>query len=414
MKKIAFIDIMFHWPPIAGPWVDIKGVATQLKRRGFEVELFVPRYLWRGEMEGKLPFKVHQIPFTTFSFNLVNLKKKMREAVEKFDPDYIFLGDGYFLKPYLIEAFSDLEVILRVYAYEIFCPCNRLFIMDKREICESSFILDQKECLKCVKHSVTFENLIRIFFNSRNKRFGWSCRWHEFINALAFLPGYPKRLKENLARADKIIVYNETTKEMVAPYNQKISICPSGVDARRFFPVPKHNPKRREKIILMSGRTDDITKGFSVLQNACDRLRKRRSDFRLIVTSGSTNDFGRNYISSPGWLSQDELPSLYQESDLCVVPSIWLEPFGITAVEAMACGKPVIASKIGGLQHIVDDGKTGFLVPPGDIDALAQKIEILLDAPKMREEMGKEGRKKVEREYDWERVIEKHYLPIFS
>jgi glycosyltransferase involved in cell wall biosynthesis len=63
---------------------------------------------------------------------------------------------------------------------------------------------------------------------------------------------------------------------------------------------------------------------------------------------------------------------------------------------------------------IIEDSKTGFLVPPGDPIALAEKIEILLNDSNQREKMGKNARERVEREYDWEKIVEKHYLPLFK
>jgi len=77
-----------------------------------------------------------------------------------------------------------------------------------------------------------------------------------------------------------------------------------------------------------------------------------------------------------------------------VVPSIWPEPFGQVAIEAMACGRPVVASAIGGLQDSVVHGETGLLVPPGDDKALAEAIRSLLNDPARRAAMGEAGRKR--------------------
>ncbi len=78
-----------------------------------------------------------------------------------------------------------------------------------------------------------------------------------------------------------------------------------------------------------------------------------------------------------------------------LIPSTWAEPFGIVALEAMSRGKPVIASRIGGLADIVIDGETGFLVAPGDPDVLQKAIQCLLDDPLRRERMGQMGRDRV-------------------
>jgi glycosyltransferase involved in cell wall biosynthesis len=77
-----------------------------------------------------------------------------------------------------------------------------------------------------------------------------------------------------------------------------------------------------------------------------------------------------------------------------VVPSIWPEPFGQVAVEAMACGKPVIASAIGGLPDVVADGVSGLLVEPGNVRALQEALRTLLSDPARREQMGMMGRQR--------------------
>jgi glycosyltransferase involved in cell wall biosynthesis len=85
----------------------------------------------------------------------------------------------------------------------------------------------------------------------------------------------------------------------------------------------------------------------------------------------------------------------WRRCSIALTPSIWPEPFGIVAIEAMACGRPVIASDIGGLRDIVIDGETGLRVPPGDASALRQAIERLLADPDLRRQFGEAGRRHV-------------------
>jgi glycosyltransferase involved in cell wall biosynthesis len=76
-------------------------------------------------------------------------------------------------------------------------------------------------------------------------------------------------------------------------------------------------------------------------------------------------------------------------------------------IEAMACGKPVIASNLPGVRTVVSDGEDGLLVTPGDMTDLAEKIHILLDSPQRRKTMGERGRMKVEEKYTWPKVVER-------
>ena len=80
----------------------------------------------------------------------------------------------------------------------------------------------------------------------------------------------------------------------------------------------------------------------------------------------------------------------------------------------MACGKPVIASKVGVFKDIVEEGKTGFLVEPASKDRLLEKMDFLLKNDEMRMEMGKKARIKVEAQHDWDKIIERDYIPLLQ
>ena len=105
-------------------------------------------------------------------------------------------------------------------------------------------------------------------------------------------------------------------------------------------------------------------------------------------------------ITFAGKVENDEVVHYLHKMDIFVVPSISeSETFGVAAVEASACGLPVIASNIGGLPEVVIDGKTGFLINPGNIDDLTEKLLILINDKMMRKKMGEEGRNYIEANY---------------
>ncbi|MBT9151423.1 MAG: D-inositol 3-phosphate glycosyltransferase [candidate division WS2 bacterium] len=98
-------------------------------------------------------------------------------------------------------------------------------------------------------------------------------------------------------------------------------------------------------------------------------------------------------------------PFYYNAADVFCLPSTSTESFGIVNLEAMTCGVPIVASKIGGVPDVVKDGENGLLVQPKDYEALADAIIYLLENEDERERMGKNGREKVE-SYSWERIAE--------
>jgi glycosyltransferase involved in cell wall biosynthesis len=106
-----------------------------------------------------------------------------------------------------------------------------------------------------------------------------------------------------------------------------------------------------------------------------------------------------------GTVPHPELPPFYAASDLVVLPSFPPESFGMVLIEAMACGRPVLAHHIPGVRSVVRDGEDGLLARPGDMDDLVEKMGALLGDPRRRAEMGQRGRAKVEEQYAWHRII---------
>ncbi len=99
----------------------------------------------------------------------------------------------------------------------------------------------------------------------------------------------------------------------------------------------------------------------------------------------------------------DELRFYYGAGDIAVTTP-WYEPFGLTPLEGMACGRPVVGSAVGGIAFTIVDGVTGFLVPPRDPEALADRLQDLLAQPDLRARLGRAARTRVEREFTWPTV----------
>jgi glycosyltransferase involved in cell wall biosynthesis len=100
-----------------------------------------------------------------------------------------------------------------------------------------------------------------------------------------------------------------------------------------------------------------------------------------------------------GWLAPSELDAAYRRAAIVAVPSLWPEPFGMVGLEAMARGRPVIATATGGIPEWLADGETGLLTPPGDVRALASALQRLLDDPGLRARMGAAGAEHIRRRF---------------
>jgi glycosyltransferase involved in cell wall biosynthesis len=106
------------------------------------------------------------------------------------------------------------------------------------------------------------------------------------------------------------------------------------------------------------------------------------------------------------------MPKFYQHHDILIAPTV-REGFGLATAEAMACGLPVVASDCSAIPELIDDGMGGFLCPVGDVKAFADKINLLADSPKLRNEMGEYNRAKIEKMFTLDRMV-KEYQDLFQ
>lgn len=211
----------------------------------------------------------------------------------------------------------------------------------------------------------------------------------------------------------------------------KVSVIPCGVDTDVFRPVRQVDAREAlgrdqcERLVLFVGRIEQI-KGIDVLLDALGLLFQRRPDLRgelcLLVVGGALDpgedapetDKVRELrrmvhehrmedsVDFVGSVDQERLRLWYSAADICAVPSL-TESFGLVALEAMACGTPVVATRVGGLQTLVEHEESGLLVPPGDRSALASAIEQVLMDHRLRIHLAHGARDRAEH-FTWHRV----------
>lgn len=180
--------------------------------------------------------------------------------------------------------------------------------------------------------------------------------------------------------------------------------------------LPPPSPIIETKKILFVGRLSE-EKGAPVLIEAANILKNNHPDMRLdIVGCGNQMAVLKKKISElklGGTVrllehkSPREITELYRQSSLVVVPSLSPDNLPTVCIEAMSIGRPVVASRMGGLPELVDHEQTGLLVAPNDAGALASSIDRLLSDPELLRRMGEAGRKKAEKEFDDKSYIQK-------
>lgn len=210
---------------------------------------------------------------------------------------------------------------------------------------------------------------------------------------------------------------------------RKITVIPIGVDRKIFHPPVVKLQQTGKKILLFVGRIE-WRKGLGTLLFALREILKSYPNAVLKIIGGSWTKAERKLekaeldrqqeiisqlkigsaVQYLGPRKQEELWQYFSEADLTVVPSYY-EPFGIVVLESMACGTPVVASKTGGLQYTILNGKTGYLAAPRNYHDLAKKIMIVLQ--KRKGTYQRYCLSRIKNHFSWEKVINQ-YLVYFN
>ena len=235
-----------------------------------------------------------------------------------------------------------------------------------------------------------------------------------------------------LRRADRIIAATiaETTqlRFLYKADQRKLVIIPPGVDTGHFYPIAADEAKQYlglkpgNRMVLFVGRIEPL-KGVDTLIQAmaCLDLQETYRPVHLAIIGGEPNvvpeDMSDEMLRLQklsdelcvggmvvflGKRGQDTLPYYYSAAEVVVMPSLY-ESFGMVALEAMACGTPVIASEVGGLGYLVKNDVTGYTVPDSDPDALCAKLSSLLGDADLRGTMGQRAAEYAQ-DYAWERI----------
>ena len=213
------------------------------------------------------------------------------------------------------------------------------------------------------------------------------------------------------AAADGIVVSTGHERAALAQLydvpKEKVYVIPAGVDLDLFKPGDQAAARDQlglngDRMLLYVGRLEPI-KGLEVLMYTLGSMEEPGNVRLLVIGGGGEHDEGyqkmiglarelniEDRVDFLGSLSHGLLPLYYQAADVCVVPSYY-ESFGLVALEAMACGTPVVGSRVPGLETIVRDNWSGYLVPWHCPDAFVDRIEVLLANEDLRHSMGEEA-----------------------
>ena len=321
----------------------------------------------------------------------IDLERKLmlvKETVEKESPDLVLIHQV--LNPSLVNLLTLTRPSIHfMHGFKLICPDGRKMLKAKGKICPfplSYYCQLRAYVYRCMPRN-PLVGLPQIY---RSKKMTWLHK-----------------------RKSRMIVTSKFMKSILL-YN--------GFEEKRIEHIPlftylpeRQNaiPSNDEPVILGVGRI--VTeKGMDYLVRAFAKIEHRAE--LIIVGDGPALESLKSLaqklevsdrISFTGWLPHDELAAFYRRCAFVVVPSIAPESFGMVGIEAMSHRKPVLAFDVGGISEWLQDGETGFFLSPRDELSLAEKMNLLLQRPRLAEEMGRKGRDIVEQKFSPDSHVER-------
>lgn len=376
----------FYPPIIGGEELLVQGLGVELVRRGHQVAVATVWHTGMAEFEQDDGIRVYRIRSTVMRVGRLFSEPQRRHVPPWPDPEAMMAirrivaweqpeivhAHNWLLHSFLpLKTWSKARLILTLHDYSLVCAKKRL--MYRGALCGGPGV---KKCLTCaVNHYGAAKGVPTAVSN-------WVMGDIERSAVDMFLP-----ISQAVAVGNGLVgsqlPYHVIPNFLVA---NEARALPTDIDSY-LAQLPD------DGYLLFAGDLSD-DKGIGVLLRAYAGL----TNAPPLVLIGRYHTQIKQSI--PGVIvlnswSHDAVMEAWRRSSIALVPSVWAEPFGLVAIEAMSTGRPVIASRIGGLPDIVLDGETGLLVPPGDPLALRHAIERLLKDSELRERLGQAGRRRV-------------------
>lgn len=315
-------------------------------------------------------------------------RKKMNLLLDEFVPDIVHIHNIYnHISPSILTEINkrNIPIIQTVHDYHLISPNVNLF--HKGSICEKSRVYEVL-LHKCIKDSYLVSGATALVF-----------AMHKFF----------KIYSENI---DLFIAPSLFMKKKMVEYGfnpRKIVYLPN------FVEVGKHkNGYAKNPYVFYFGRLLEH-KGVRLALETAELL----SDVKFKIAGDGPEEKNLRYfvkhwklanVEFLGRLTSSQILKAISASTFCILPSLWYENMPYSILESFAYGKPVIASRIGGIPEIINDGENGTLFEPGNVDELSKKIKKLWENPKLVVRMGRKARSLVKLRYN----SEKHYKKLIS
>lgn len=321
--------------------------------------------------------------------------KIYRSLIRGFKPDVILCFFDYDCASLVAAKSEGIPYVLSLNIWWPICPLHTLYINGVGPC-------DGPKFSKCMSHFARFYHdeygegvLTRRLKNSliaASRNATLAITFREFQNRL-----------DLIRSSDFIIVPSEFMKDGISRYGFKnIYVIHPGIDASK---IEYHEWDGGKKLVFNASGYSDEKKGGLEFFDIASRLSSKIDENVEFI---SAQGFGTK-VRGVGQLSKTDFLQTLYKSYLVILPAIWDEPFGISAIEAMAAGRPVVAYKSGGLTESVSDGKTGILVARSDRQRLAESTLFILENEDIALSMGKNGRRVVTTSFRLSTMITRYY-----
>lgn len=314
--------------------------------------------------------------------------RKIKHLIQKEKPDIAHLHNIYHqLTPSIIHPLKNhgIKVILTLHDGKLICPT---YLMLNKEM---------EPCLECQG---------KYFY----KPFIKNCGGSRLQSFLLMIEAYWHKIFKSYDKVDLFIAPSEFLAEVVSKRipREKIVILRNGIELNDYTPTYED-----EGYALYFGRLSR-EKGIETLLKAHQNIVKE-IPLKVVGTGPIEGELNAKYPKADflGYKTGEELKSIVAQASFVIVPSECYENCSMTVLEAMALGKPIIASRIGGLSEQIEDEKTGLLFETGNVEELKEKMLFLWRNKNLRKKMAREARRKVEREFSLEKHC-KELLQIYK
>ncbi len=389
VMNILFVTEYFPPKIMGGGEINVSILAKALANNGMDVQVLTSYHqgLQKYELVDKV--KVHRTLATADNPHGIrnNLKRswsfpgsvvrEVRKIVTERKIEAIhFIGASIIAAPKLKHL--NIPLFATIESFPTLCPKGDRIYHGKEEC---KVVCTFSKFVSCQRNSAEIGKIENKFYLKYNPV------------SLSYVYTYYKKLNEGMKYCN-LIAISEYVKELLAQQGLKSTVIPNALDVGRYYQnQSKSSLLGKVKVLYLGSLT--TYKGPQVVLKALQGLQNYHCD---LYGDGPLQEELQKMIKDNNLAAEihkpvpyTKIPELYASADIIVLPSIWPEPFGRIAIEAMAAGKPVIGSDIGAIKELIADG-AGILVKPGDVDGFHNAIAELITDRKKREKMGELGR----------------------